>query len=168
MKRIHILLPICVALPLAVGAACSKSEGGDTKPAAAPAAAPAPAAAAAVAATAAPGATGTAAAAAGAVAVAAAADPAAEAKNIFSTRCVTCHGASGKGDGAAAAALNPKPRDYTDKKWQASVTDEQLAAAIVGGGVSVGKSALMPANPDLKGKDAVVGEIVKIIRSFAK
>ena len=29
---------------------------------------------------------------------------------------VTCHGASGKGDGVAAAALNPKPADWTSAK----------------------------------------------------
>jgi mono/diheme cytochrome c family protein len=32
------------------------------------------------------------------------------------TNCVTCHGASGKGDGVAAAALNPKPADWTSAK----------------------------------------------------
>ena len=32
--------------------------------------------------------------------------------------CVTCHGAKGKGDGAAAVALNPKPADWTSKRVQ--------------------------------------------------
>jgi mono/diheme cytochrome c family protein len=32
--------------------------------------------------------------------------------------CTPCHGAKGKGDGAAAAALNPKPADWTSKKVQ--------------------------------------------------
>ena len=27
--------------------------------------------------------------------------------------CFSCHGATGEGDGAAAAALNPKPRSFT-------------------------------------------------------
>jgi mono/diheme cytochrome c family protein len=27
--------------------------------------------------------------------------------------CVTCHGTTGKGDGVAAAALNPKPADFS-------------------------------------------------------
>jgi cytochrome c5 len=103
----------------------------------------------------------------GAVAAAAAADPVAEAKTIFDTRCVTCHGATGLGDGAAAAALNPKPRTYADKAWQDSVKDEDLAKAIIEGGAAIGKSPLMPPNPDLKDKPAVVSEIVKIIRSFA-
>jgi len=35
-------------------------------------------------------------------------------KQVFETYCVTCHGASGKGDGVAAAGLDPKPADFTD------------------------------------------------------
>ncbi len=96
-----------------------------------------------------------------------AADPAAEAKKIYDTRCVTCHGTTGNGDGPGAAALNPKPRKYSDKEWQNSVKDEDIAKAIVEGGPAIGKSPLMPPNPDLKGKDAVVAELVKIIRGFA-
>lgn len=34
-------------------------------------------------------------------------------KTIFETQCVTCHGATGHGDGAGAASLNPKPRNFT-------------------------------------------------------
>lgn len=96
----------------------------------------------------------------------AAADPAADAKTIFNTRCTTCHGASGKGDGPAAAGLNPRPRDYSDAAWQKSVSDEDLAKTILNGGAAVGKSALMPPNPDLQGKPEVVNELVKIVRSF--
>lgn len=36
----------------------------------------------------------------------------AKGKEIFSTNCVSCHGAEGKGDGAAGVALNPKPRNF--------------------------------------------------------
>jgi mono/diheme cytochrome c family protein len=94
-------------------------------------------------------------------------DPKVEAETIFTTRCVTCHGATGKGDGAAAAALNPKPRDYGDKAWQAATTDDQIAKAIVEGGAAIGKSALMPPNADLKEKPEVVKALVAKIRSFA-
>ncbi len=34
-------------------------------------------------------------------------------KVLFEQQCVSCHGASGHGDGIAAAALNPKPRNFT-------------------------------------------------------
>jgi mono/diheme cytochrome c family protein len=33
--------------------------------------------------------------------------------------CTACHGESGKGDGPGAAALNPKPADWTSKAVQA-------------------------------------------------
>jgi mono/diheme cytochrome c family protein len=39
-------------------------------------------------------------------------------KKVAQANCVPCHGSSGKGDGAAAAALNPKPADWTSKKVQ--------------------------------------------------
>jgi len=91
---------------------------------------------------------------------------AAEALTAFNGKCVVCHGASGKGDGAGAAALDPKPRNFTDAKWQDSVTDEQIKKTILGGGLAVGKSAVMPPNPDMKGKDALLDELVKKIRSF--
>ena len=94
------------------------------------------------------------------------ADPAAEAKTYFTQTCVVCHGANGKGDGPGAAALNPKPRNYSDPTWQASVSDEQIAKTIVQGGAAVGKSPIMPANPQLKDKPEVVAELVKIIRAF--
>ncbi len=98
--------------------------------------------------------------------VAAAADPAAEAKSIFEARCVTCHGANGKGDGAASASLNPKPRDYSSAEWQASVTDEHIAKIIIGGGPAVGLSALMPPNPDLANKPEVVEALVLVVRNL--
>lgn len=97
----------------------------------------------------------------------AAAAPAGGPQELFASRCTPCHGPSGKGDGAAAAALNPKPRDYTNKDWQASMTDEALKKVIVGGGASVGKSATMPPNPDLAGKPELDG-LVAIIRAFGK
>ena len=33
---------------------------------------------------------------------------------IFNTTCASCHGTGGKGDGVAAASLNPKPRNFTN------------------------------------------------------
>jgi len=92
----------------------------------------------------------------------------AEAQTTFKTLCATCHGESGLGNGPGATALNPKPRNYTDKAWQASVTDEQIKQTILMGGAAVGKSPMMPAQPQLKEKPEVVSALVQIIRTFGK
>jgi mono/diheme cytochrome c family protein len=42
----------------------------------------------------------------------------AQGQKVAQSNCVSCHGAKGKGDGAAAVALNPKPADWTSKKIQ--------------------------------------------------
>ena len=89
-----------------------------------------------------------------------------KAQVIFNERCAACHGTEGKGNGPASAALNPKPRNYTDKAWQAAVTDEQLRKTITMGGAAVGKSPIMPASPDLDEKPEVVEGLVKMVRKF--
>jgi mono/diheme cytochrome c family protein len=95
-------------------------------------------------------------------------NPATTAKNIFHDRCAVCHGQQGLGDGPGSAALTPKPRNFTDAAWQASVQDDNLRAIIVKGGPAVGKSPGMAANPDLESKPDVVSELVKIVRAFKK
>ena len=97
-----------------------------------------------------------------------AAAPAMDPKQLFTTRCATCHGEKGHGDGPASAALNPKPRNYTDATWQKSVTDEQIKKTILYGGAAVGKSPIMPASPDLESQPAVLDGLVKIVRSFGE
>lgn len=94
------------------------------------------------------------------------ATPEAEAQQIFSGRCSPCHGATGGGDGAAAAALNPHPRNFHDATWQSSVTDDHIENIIRVGGAAVGKSAAMPPNPDLVAKPAVVTALRTMIRGF--
>lgn len=164
---------VLIALSLALMATgCGNKENKPAaKPAAekaAPAAPKAEAAPAAEAAKPADAAPAAATATASADAAAPAGGAAAEAKQIFTSRCVSCHGANGQGDGVAAAALNPKPRAYSDKEWQASVTDEHIAKVIVEGGAAVGKSALMPPNPDLASKKEVVDALVAMIRAYGK
>ena len=144
-------------------AACeSKTEGGPTparvareleglKPAQAPAAVPAAAPAEAPAAP-----------------VEVSAEARAEADQIFTSRCVACHGPTGSGEGPTAAALNPKPRNFHDATWQSSVSDGHIEKIIVAGGPAVGKSPLMPPNPDLSTKPQVVSALREKIRAFGK
>lgn len=90
------------------------------------------------------------------------------AQEIFTSRCVTCHGPGGKGDGPGSVGLVPQPRDLTDATWQATVTDDYVEKIIAYGGLAVGKSAGMPPNPDLMGKKEVVAELRAMVRALAK
>ena len=83
------------------------------------------------------------------------------------TFCVTCHGKSGKGDGPAGIALKPRPRNWTDKTWQKSVTDEHIRKVLTNGGASVGLSPLMPPNP-VRGRPGVISALIEIVRSYGK
>jgi uncharacterized membrane protein len=88
------------------------------------------------------------------------------AREYFQRKCVVCHGPRGQGDGPGASALSPRPRRLSDPAWQASVSDEHLEKVILGGGSAVGKSAAMPANPELAGQPAILSELVRLLRSF--
>ncbi len=95
-------------------------------------------------------------------------DEPSEAEVVFGQICAACHGIGGMGDGPGAATLNPKPRNYTDPAWQASITDQTIKDTIVKGGQAMGKSAMMPAQPKLADKPEVLDGLVKIIRGFKK
>ena len=91
-----------------------------------------------------------------------------EAREVYQSTCITCHGPNGDGDGLGAAGLPTKPANFTDATWQASVSDDEIARAIVGGGAVVRRSPLMPANPGLASKPGVVAALREMIRGFAK
>lgn len=91
-----------------------------------------------------------------------------QAQRIFGTRCSTCHGPEGRGNGPGAAGLNPKPRNFHDKVWQAQVIDDEIEKAIMYGGAAVGKSPAMAANPDLVSKPEVVAALREHIRKLGK
>ncbi|HVC44467.1 MAG TPA: c-type cytochrome [Candidatus Binataceae bacterium] len=96
------------------------------------------------------------------------ADARAQAAEIFTSRCATCHGDQGRGNGPAAANLNPPPIDFHSRKWQRSVTNARIAQAIVQGGKAVGLSAEMASNPDLENEPAVVAALVERVRKLGK
>ncbi len=87
-------------------------------------------------------------------------------KARFDLLCTSCHGASGKGDGPAAASLPAEPQSLTDGKYMNTLTDQHLFSVIKGGGPSVGKSPLMPPWGTQLG-DQDIWNLVSYIRSIA-
>jgi mono/diheme cytochrome c family protein len=45
-------------------------------------------------------------------------------KTTYDNLCSSCHGTAGRGDGVAAAALNPKPANLADKAFMSSISIE--------------------------------------------
>jgi len=88
-------------------------------------------------------------------------------KATYDQYCAGCHGPSGKGDSPAAAAMNPKPRDLSDKTYAAILKDQYLLQIIKGGGAAVKKSSLMPAMGNTLKEDQIK-DVVAYIRSLAK
>ena len=97
---------------------------------------------------------------------------AAAGKELFvKTNCNSCHGMEGKGDGPVAAALDPKPRNFTvgNFKFDANKdgkkgTPEDLTLVIKQGAAAFGGSALMMPNPGLS--DADIAQIVAYVTSL--
>jgi mono/diheme cytochrome c family protein len=86
-----------------------------------------------------------------------------DAASNYSKLCASCHGASGKGNGPAATALNPKPTDFADCKSMTPISDETLFKAIKGGGQT-------PMMPSWGGSltDQQIKDLVTYIRGFCK
>lgn len=80
----------------------------------------------------------------------------------YAALCSSCHGVDGRADGAAAAAMNPKPRNLHDKIWQAKVDDNHIVKVIKEGGAAVGLSGTMPPWGAVLSDDEVNGLVAKI------
>jgi mono/diheme cytochrome c family protein len=93
-------------------------------------------------------------------------DPAAAGKQIFMQLCTPCHGPEGHGDGAAAASLNPKPRNLTDAAYMTPLNDRYLFELVSRGGIAVGKSPQMPAQTGLAAED--IRNVVAYVRTLAQ
>lgn len=64
-------------------------------------------------------------------------------KRLYENNCASCHGASGKGDGEAGQALNPKPTNIAAFSRMPMADDEYLYWTIAEGGTPLGTA--MPA-----------------------
>jgi hypothetical protein len=81
------------------------------------------------------------------------APPPAESKTVscppvYDSRCASCHGQGGRGDGPLAASMATRPRSFTDP-WKGERTEVRARAVIREGGAPHGLSPLMPPHPDL-------------------
>lgn len=87
--------------------------------------------------------------------------------------CAACHGATGAGDGAAAAALNPKPASFATGAFRLDGdgdgqpgSDEDIANVIKNGGAAYGGNMVMPGRADLSKAELI--DLVAYIRSLKK
>ena len=85
-------------------------------------------------------------------------------RTLYKANCAACHGDQGHGDGPAAAAFNPKPRNHADAAAMSQLTDEDIAKVIQFGG-AIKNMPMMPSNPALKGAD--LQAVVAFTRSLS-
>ena len=90
----------------------------------------------------------------------------AKGQTLFATRCASCHGDKGAGDGPIAAGLPPeqKPRNLQGSDMKFATTDEKFKELMKKGGASVGLSMLMPGQPDLS--DADIESLLAFVKSL--
>jgi high-affinity iron transporter len=73
-----------------------------------------------------------------------------DAAENYAKHCVMCHGPEGKGDGPAAAAMDPSPTDLTDAEKMGALSDEALLEALSNGKGSMPGYASMLKAEELK------------------
>ena len=84
-------------------------------------------------------------------------------KSVYDDKCASCHGATGKGDGAAAAALTPPAGDFATRLK--GKTDDWIAKATKEGGPAVGLAPTMPPSSDLS--DAQIKGLAAYVKQLA-
>ena len=89
-----------------------------------------------------------------------------EAATVFETTCSPCHGPGGAGDGPAAAALDPRPANFTDATFWATRDRDSIVHTITVGGTESGLSASMPAFGDTYDEEQI-GELADLIIGLA-
>jgi len=82
-------------------------------------------------------------------------------KNLYLSRCLFCHGQSGKGDGPAAAGLKPPPTNLTTPEYWKTATAEQMKGIIANG---IPSSAMLPFKAALSPEQ--IDTLVTYLRTF--
>lgn len=62
-------------------------------------------------------------------------------QGLFAVQCQACHGPEGRGNGPAAGALNPKPRDFTSGYWKQGGTPAQVFKTVSEGIAGTGMAS---------------------------
>jgi len=84
-------------------------------------------------------------------------------KKVFAERCAPCHGDTGGGDGPAAAAIEPKPRNFRDPDFWRGRSAEQLRLVVRNGKPGTLMAPFAGALPDAE-IDAVVDYLQQAFR----
>jgi high-affinity iron transporter len=83
-------------------------------------------------------------------------------RQVFVDRCAACHGDQGFGDGPAANAIEPRPRNFHDPEFWKGRTAEALRAVVAHG---KGPASMMPAFEGVL-SDAQIDAVVEYLESF--
>jgi mono/diheme cytochrome c family protein len=84
-------------------------------------------------------------------------DPLTNARALWTSQCVGCHGREGRGDGTAV--MGARPPDMSAGAFQSERSDEQLANSI-----ARGKNGTMPAFSSLRAE--AITQLVRLVRTF--
>ena len=82
-------------------------------------------------------------------------------KNLYLSRCMFCHGETGKGDGPAAAGLKPAPTNFTTVEYWKTATTETTKGIIAGG---IPGSAMLPFKAALSPEQ--IDDLVVYLQAF--
>jgi len=93
-------------------------------------------------------------------------DAAKAGRELYVRHCATCHGDTGRGDGASTASFATKPADLTDGRLMNGLPDEFLFNVIMHGGPAEG---LAPTMPPLSAylSDGQTRQVIEYLRSIA-
>ncbi|HUP21908.1 MAG TPA: ABC transporter permease subunit [Thermoanaerobaculia bacterium] len=86
-------------------------------------------------------------------------------QQVYVQNCAPCHGLTGKGDGTAAASLDPKPRDHSDRTYMDTLSDASIAEVVKVGGALRGFPN-MPSHPHVGGEDMV--GLIAYVRTLSR
>ncbi|MDR4504248.1 MAG: c-type cytochrome [Candidatus Scalindua sp.] len=83
-----------------------------------------------------------------------------DAQTLYKNHCITCHGEDGKGKTDLGEGLGA--RDFTDKEFQDSITDEQIIEQITNGT----EEKMFPFKEKLT--VAEIKSLVSVVRAFGE